>query len=154
MTEERDGARLARREFCNCLALGSAALVVCAPALAGPLDFAQRRALHYPPKRIVGAENLLPGSALAFSYPTERDPALLVRAQTGEFYAYEQRCTHRACSVDYDRRTNRLECPCHRGSYEVTTGNVLQGPPPRPLGQIDIELRAGGEVWAVGKRVN
>lgn len=153
MTQQPARMLLARREFCNCLALGSAAFVVCAPMLAGQLDPAPRRMLHFPPKRIIGAENLLPGSALAFNYPTERDPALLVRARTGEFYAYAQRCTHRACSVDYDRRTNRLECPCHRGSYDVTTGNVLQGPPPKSLEQIEIELRAGGELWAVGKRI-
>jgi hypothetical protein len=28
---------------------------------------------------------------------------------------------------------------------------VLQGPPRRPLEQIELELRAGGEVWAVGE---
>ncbi len=153
MNKTHAGPRMARREFCNSLALGSAALVACAPALTAQVNFAQQRALHYPPKRIVGAECLLPGSALAFNYPTDSDPALIVRAQTGELYAYEQRCTHRACSVVFDRRTNRLECPCHRGAYDAATGNVLQGPPPRPLNQIEIEMRAGGEVWAVGKRI-
>ena len=153
MKEARAQDRVARREFCHTLALGSVALLA-APGLAGQDGVAQRRALHYPAKRIEGAEGLLPGGALVFNYPTEHDPALLVRAQTGELYAYGQRCTHRACSVNYDHRTNRFECPCHRGSFDVATGQVLQGPPRRPLEQIELELRAGGEVWAVGKGVS
>jgi Rieske Fe-S protein len=150
MKEAGTQERLARREFCHTLALGSVALLA-APSLAGQAGAAQRRALHYPAKRIEGAEGLMPGSALVFNYPTEHNPALLVRAQTGEFYAYGQRCTHRACSVNFDRQTNRFECPCHRGAFELTTGQVLQGPPRRPLEQIELELRAGGEVWAVGE---
>jgi nitrite reductase/ring-hydroxylating ferredoxin subunit len=150
MKEERDQKHPARREFCNTLALGAVALLA-APSLAKQTVVAQQRALHYPACRIEGAESLPPGSALVFHYPTERDPAVLVRAQTGEFYAYGQRCTHRACSVNFDRRTNRFECPCHRGAFDLATGQVLQGPPRRPLEQIELELRAGGEVWAVGK---
>lgn len=150
MKEARDQDGLARREFCQTLALGSVALLA-APSLARQEVVAQRRTLHYPARRIEGAEGLLPGGALAFNYPTDNDPALLVRAQTGEFYAYGQRCTHLACSVNFDRRTNRFECPCHRGAFDLTTGQALQGPPRRPLAQIELEVRAGGEVWAVGK---
>ena len=150
MKDARAKDRLARREFCQTLALGSVVLAA-VPVLAGQERFAPQRALRYPAKRIAGAENLLPGNALAFNYPGERDPALLVRTQSGELYAYEQRCTHRACSVEFDRRTNRFNCPCHRGAYDATTGQVLQGPPPRPLPRIELEMRAGGEVWAVGK---
>jgi Rieske Fe-S protein len=153
MKDTRTQAGLARREFCNALAFGSIVLIA-APSLAGQQGVAQQRAVYYPAKRIAGAERLLPGNVLSFNYPTEHDPALLVRAPTGEFYAYGQRCTHRACSVNYDRRTNRFECPCHRGAFELTTGQVLQGPPRRPLALIELELRAGSEVWAVGKDVS
>jgi nitrite reductase/ring-hydroxylating ferredoxin subunit len=151
MTEADAPTRLARREFCNCLALGSAALLV-APALAR--NAPEQRTLHYPAQRIAGAESLLPGAVLAFNYPTEHDPALLVRTQSGEFYAYGQRCTHLGCSVNFERRSNRFECPCHRGAFDLQTGHVLFGPPRRPLEQIELEMRAGGEVWAVGRRIS
>jgi nitrite reductase/ring-hydroxylating ferredoxin subunit len=155
LTKDVAAHKLARREFCNTLARGAATLVVCVEsARAGQTELEPHRLLHYPPQRIIGAESLLPGNALAFNYPTAHDPALLVRAPTGALYAYGQRCTHRSCSVNFDRRTNRFECPCHRGAFDLTTGNVLQGPPRRPLNQIELELRAGGEVWAVGRCVS
>jgi hypothetical protein len=35
--------------------------------------------------------------------------------------------------------------------YDSRTGYVLYGPPPKPLDQIILQVRAGGEIWAVGK---
>jgi Rieske Fe-S protein len=42
-----------------------------------------------------------------------------------------------------------MECPCHEGHFDATTGAVLEGPPQRPLGRIDVEVR-NGTVWALG----
>ena len=86
-----------------------------------------------------------------FHYPGEKDSAILIRTETGEFRAYSQQCTHLACPVYYERRQKRLECPCHEGAFDAATGSVLYGPPPRPLDSIDLEMR-NGELWAVGKR--
>lgn len=102
--------------------------------------------------RIEGADRMLPGTSINFRYPTERDTAILVRAAGGEYYAFGQKCTHLSCPVYYDRAANRLACPCHLGAYDARTGAVLFGPPPRALDQIALELRAGGEVWATGRR--
>jgi Rieske Fe-S protein len=56
------------------------------------------------------------------------------------------------CSVDFDSARRCLACPCHRGVYDAQTGYVVYGPPPRPLDQIVLQMRAGGELWAVGRR--
>ncbi|MDQ3816872.1 MAG: Rieske (2Fe-2S) protein, partial [Acidobacteriota bacterium] len=101
---------------------------------------------------IEGAEALLPGSSLYFTYPTRNDPALLVRAFDGEYYAYNQKCSHRGCSIYFNQANRRLECPCHKGTYDVRSGEVVMGPPPRPLEQIVLQVRGGNQVWAVGKR--
>jgi len=93
---------------------------------------------------------LLPRSSLLFNYPTRKDPAILVRSETGEYYAFGQRCSHRGCSVYFARDRGCLECPCHRGAFDAQTGHVLHGPPTKPLDQIILQMRAGGEVWAVG----
>ncbi|HET9786027.1 MAG TPA: hypothetical protein VFP47_02785, partial [Pyrinomonadaceae bacterium] len=45
----------------------------------------------------------------------------------------------------------RFECPCHKGAFDPQTGFVLFGPPTRPLDPIVLQIRAGGEVWAVGR---
>ena len=66
-----------------------------------------------------------------------RDP------ESGQIIALSGRCTHLGCSV---RRTPRgtgveapLECPCHSATFSAT-GEVLDGPPPRPLDRLAIEI--------------
>ena len=149
--ERGEEAHVTRREFCNFLALTSTALFVSAAGFAGKAAFDSGGAESFEPRRIEGAEALAPGSALNFRYPTEEDSAILVRAADGQYHAYGQKCTHLACPVYYERQRQRLECPCHEGGFDVRTGNVLYGPPPRPLDQIVLEVR-GAEVWAVGRK--
>ena len=144
--------QLTRREFCNSLALVSAGLAVAATALASDALAQQNPTLVYPPQKIEGAERLLPGSSLYFNYPTRSDPAILVRSTDGQYYAYSQKCTHMGCSVYFDRARRCLECPCHKGAFDLQSGDAMYGPPPRPLDQVSLQMRAGGEVWAVGKR--
>jgi Rieske Fe-S protein len=103
--------------------------------------------------KIEGAEGLMPGAALYFNYPTRKDQAVLIRAQDGEFFAYGRKCAHRGCSVDFDEGRGCLTCPCHHGAYDARTGFVLFGPPPRPLDVIILQMRAGGQLWAVGKSI-
>lgn len=152
MTSQKDESNIPRRSFCNRLLLTSAGLALAASDLKGQTKTAQGTSLFYPPVRIEGAERVLPGSFLYFNYPRDRDPAVLVRAQDGEFQAYSRKCAHLGCSVDFDGARRCLECPCHRGIYDSRTGYVVYGPPPRPLDQIVLEMRAGGELWAVGRR--
>ena len=149
--ERGEEAQVTRREFCNFLALTSTALFVCAAGVAGKSALDSRGEQSYAPMKIEGAEALANGSALNFRYPTEDDTAILVRAPSGEYFAYGQKCTHLACPVYYEQQRQRLECPCHEGGFDVRSGNVLYGPPPRPLDQIVLEVR-GGEVWAVGRK--
>ena len=142
---------LTRRGFCNGLLLASAALVVAENGSASKAASRRRAAFPDPPMRIEGAEALMPGSSLLFSYPGINDPAILVRARDGDFHAYCQKCSHLGCSVYFDRNLDRLECPCHKGAYDVKSGFVLAGPPKRPLDEIMLQVR-GGQVWAVGRR--
>ena len=150
---ERDGeAQVTRRDFCNFLGLTSAALFLGAAGFAGKSVFDSRNVPKLPAARIEGAETLAPNTALNFRYPTEKDSAILIRTASGEYHAYGQKCTHLTCPVYYAEQHQRLECPCHEGAFEVATGNVLYGPPPRPLDLIELEVRAGGEVWAIGRK--
>lgn len=140
-----------RRTFCNRLLATSSGLLVGSSALRS-LAANHVSQLAYPPLRIEGAEGLMPGFSLYFNYPGRTDPAILVRSQAGEYYAFDQKCSHRGCSVYFDRNRRSLECPCHKGAYDAETGFVLNGPPTQPLGQIVLQMRAGGAVWAVGRR--
>lgn len=145
-------AQVTRREFCNFLALTSTALFVGAAGFAGKAMVDRNRPPQDAPAPIEGAQNLQPGSSLNFRYPTEKDTAILVRAADGQYFAYGQKCTHLSCPVYFEKKHGRLECPCHEGGFDVRTGKVLYGPPPRPLDPIKLDVRANGEVWAIARK--
>jgi Rieske Fe-S protein len=139
-----------RRAFCSDLLLTSTGLVLAVPTVTR-VAAAQDSMVSYPPRRIEGAEALLPGSSLYFNYPTRNDPAVLLRLSESEYRAYSRRCSHAGCSVDFDAPARCLRCPCHRGAYDSRLGHVMFGPPRRPLDEIFLEMRAGGQLWAIGK---
>ena len=58
-----------------------------------------------------------------------------------KFKAYNGHCTHLGCSYTYDKDHKTFACPCHRGEFDVKTGAVLAGPPPRPLDELEVEVR-------------
>jgi Rieske Fe-S protein len=149
--ERGEEAHVTRREFCNFLALTSTALFASTAVFAAKAALDSRHTESFAPAKIEGAESLTPGSALNFRYPTEDDTAILVRTPEGDYHAFGQKCTHLACPVYFERQRQRLECPCHEGGFDVRTGHVLYGPPPRPLDEIVLEVR-GAEVWAVGRK--
>jgi Rieske Fe-S protein len=152
-SERISGAALNRRKFCNRLLLTSSGLLVGALVLSEKAAGQPAMQVAYPPRKIEGAESLLPGSSLYFNYPARTDAAILVRGLEGEYYAYSCRCSHMGCSVYFERAARRLECPCHKGAYDLQTGFVMYGPPVRGLSQIVLHKRAGGEVWATGRNV-
>jgi Rieske Fe-S protein len=151
--ERDEEAQVTRREFCNFLGLTSAALFLGAGAFAAKAALDARELESFAAARIDGAEVLGPNSSLNFSYPTERDSAILIRTADGTYHAFGQKCTHLSCPVYYSRDHQRLECPCHEGAFDAASGNVLYGPPPRPLDTIEVEMR-DGELWAVGRRAS
>ena len=148
--ERDEEAQVTRREFCNFLGLTSAALFVGAAGFAAKAALDARESVTLPVARIEGAEALATNTSLNFSYPTERDSAILIRAADGSYHAYGQKCTHLSCPVYYSRDHQRLECPCHEGAFDAITGNVLYGPPPRALDVIEVETR-DGQIWAIGR---
>ena len=150
--ERSEEAQVTRREFCNFLALTSTALFVGAAGFAGKAALDARREQTFTPAPIPDAAKMAVGSSLNFAYPTEKDSAILVRVSEDEYHAYGQKCTHLACPVYFEKQHGRLECPCHEGAFDVRTGNVLYGPPPRPLDRIELERREGGEVWAKSRK--
>jgi Rieske Fe-S protein len=78
-----------------------------------------------------------------FSYPEDTDTCLLVRSGEHEFLAYSNKCSHLSCAVTPDVGSGRLLCPCHHGSFDLSTGRPLAGPPRRPLARIVLEVRDG-----------
>ncbi len=70
------------------------------------------------------------------------DKPVIVINQPGKGYvALSSVCTHLGCLVGYERARNVLVCPCHGGTYDLD-GNVLSGPPPRPLPKVPIKVES------------
>ena len=59
------------------------------------------------------------------------------------FTVYNGRCTHLACSYGFDKAKGIFHCPCHHGLFELKTGKVVGGPPPRPLDTLETKIENG-----------
>lgn len=67
-----------------------------------------------------------------------------VYTEDGEhFTAYNARCTHLGCSFGFDKEQKMFRCPCHMGAFDLKTGAVLTGPPPRSLDKLEVKIERG-----------
>ena len=66
-------------------------------------------------------------------------PVLLEKAGN-EVRAWSAICTHLGCTVQWHPEEKKFICPCHQGIYDFN-GNVLSGPPPRPLEKLQVKVR-------------
>ncbi len=145
-------SEVTRREFCNFLFLTSTTMFVGAAGFSAKAVYDAGVEKQFAPVPIPESETLAPGTAMNFNYPGESDSAILVRENDGTYHAFGQKCTHLSCPVYYSKEHKRLECPCHEGGFSATTGEVLYGPPQRPLDEIKIEVH-NGRVFATGREV-
>lgn len=96
------------------------------------------------------AADVKPNSGLVFKFGSK--PGLLVRTPDGELRAFSAVCTHLTCTVQYRSDTSQIWCACHNGVYDLA-GNVVSGPPPRPLESLTVNLRgAAGQEDVVVSR--
>jgi Rieske Fe-S protein len=140
-----------RREFARYLVLASAGFAAGNIAVAAWTSL--RPINRGAPQAIVASSTIAENGTFLFRYPTEHDPAILVRLPGGELRAFSQRCTHLGCVVYWSRQREQMLCPCHDGVFDGRTGSVIAGPPQRSLGRIEIEVRTDGMVWALGREV-
>jgi Rieske Fe-S protein len=141
---------ITRREFARYLVAGAG---VMAAGNVGLAIWTQLRTINEgSPRRIVALDAVPVGDTYLFRYPDEEDPAILLRLDADRVVAFSQKCTHLGCVVFYDDDAGAWRCPCHEGKFAARTGAVLAGPPPRPLGRIEVEIRDDGQIWALGSR--
>ena len=100
------------------------------------------------PFPISAAAQLPPGDALSFTIVGTTIPAVLVRLDADTCVAFDRRCPHLGCPVQWSREHARFECPCHAAVFDAS-GRVLAGPPRRGLRPLDLERR-GADLWVRG----
>jgi Rieske Fe-S protein len=72
-----------------------------------------------------------------------RETVFLVWDGDKTVHALAATCTHLGCQVRWDAGSKRFRCPCHGGVFDAQ-GNVLEGPPPRPLNRVETRLDESG----------
>jgi Rieske Fe-S protein len=135
--EKQQATNVSRRDFAKFLTLVSGGLMVGSGLVAVKA--------HLFPKDEVKGEHFVckkdevpVGGTRAFVLEGSTIPYILIHLETGEFKAYEQKCTHLSCSVFYKPGTGVIHCPCHEGSFDAQTGDVIAGPPPRALPKLEV----------------
>lgn len=144
---------ITRRDFTRFLLLISAAFVTGNAWIL--LKSFRRRSLAPGETAICRTDEIAPGNWRMFNYPNEKTPAILIHRESGEFAAFQQKCTHLACPVAYERsqagKGESLTCHCHNGRFNIATGEGIGGPPRelRPLPRIKLRIE-GNRILATG----
>ena len=59
----------------------------------------------------------------------------------GEFYATDEQCTHRECSLQLGVLSGKvISCPCHSARFDIETGEILSPPATTPLPTYPVKI--------------
>src|ERR1700693_5355959 len=134
-----------RRDTLRFLLAGSGALFLATGALA--ILGALPRDANVTAIAIAKEGELAENQWKVFDYPDEYAQGILINLPGHGLVAYSDVCTHLSCAVLY-QGNGKLHCPCHEGLFDAATGNVLAGPPIRPLPLIQLAIH-NGTIYAV-----
>ena len=152
-----------RRDFLkefSCVAVGaSIGLVPVAAGVYSAMDPLRRKASSSEPVRVTTIEALpADGVPMKFAiiadktdawnkYPATPIGAIYLRkVSEGKVMALSSVCPHAGCFVDYRKDAKDFFCPCHNSNFS-SDGAIKSGVSPRAMDALDVEVRAGGEVW-------
>jgi Rieske Fe-S protein len=66
----------------------------------------------------------------------------VLRRNENEVRVFSDICTHLGCRVTWQPDQEHYISPCHDGHFDIV-GNVVNGPPPRPLDEFTTRVEAG-----------
>jgi cytochrome b6-f complex iron-sulfur subunit len=130
---------ISRRRFIAYAWIG-AAVIVLGELVGGTLAFL------WPRRRGPKAETVfVAGKVTDFKVgeivPFRKEKTFVLRSEGG-FLAISAVCTHLHCIANWNEVLKRFECPCHGAKFNKN-GEVLEGPPPRPLDLYKLQIVAG-----------
>lgn len=80
------------------------------------------------------------GEAKFFNY--SGTPAVILKGGGGKIVAFSAVCTHLGCIIQWEKGARQFICPCHAGRYSPE-GDVVSGPPPKPLKKLPVTQENG-----------
>ena len=66
----------------------------------------------------------------------------VIRKDENQIRALSNICTHLGCRVSWHADIQNYVSPCHNGHFDIV-GNVVSGPPPRPLDEFVTKIEDG-----------
>ena len=95
----------------------------------------------------LGSSSRLPrGQGAPYRDPGDGSPDIVIRATDGKLTAFSAVCTHAGCTVGFEG--GQIVCPCHGGTFDARTGEVISGPPPQALASKRV-VEVGGQIYAL-----
>jgi cytochrome b6-f complex iron-sulfur subunit len=144
---ERSTQEIGRREFLDYL-IGGSFLITGLSILGSVVRYAfppvAASSGEGGPVEVAAVAEITPGTGKILPF---RDTSIVVVNAPDRFVALSAVCTHAGCVVEYNPQTKQIDCPCHGGVFDLQ-GNVLAGPPPKPLPQFRVEVK--GDKLVVG----
>lgn len=94
--------------------------------------------------KVASTDELQPGAMKLVEVADER---ILLVNHEGRLYAWTEECTHAGGSLsEGDLNGNEVECPLHGSRFDVTTGEVTEGPADEALGRYAVRV-SGKDVF-------
>jgi cytochrome b6-f complex iron-sulfur subunit len=88
-------------------------------------------------------------SSAYFTHPSRGYSVLL--NLNGQWKAFSAICTHRPCTVDFQR--SELYCPCHGATFNAANGSVTRGPAQAALAEYGV-IEQNGSVYVSDSVIN
>ncbi len=131
---EHRAQRSNRRDFLTKI-LAAWSLLVVAPIAKAILEYVTPRRTSETRRetiRVASTEDLAPNTARIFK--VGKDPVIVVHTPSGQYKAFNARCTHLGCVVQYttDEGPPHFGCNCHGSQFDINGKNIV-GPASRPL---------------------
>lgn len=134
-----DEKSISRRKLMVYAWIGAAFVV------AGELIFGTFAFLWPRRKKNKGEKVFIAGKATDFEVDKvayfRKEKTFVLRLEGG-FLAFSAVCPHLRCIVNWDEKSKKFDCPCHGAKFN-RNGEVLEGPPPRPLDLYKLQVVEG-----------
>lgn len=130
---------ISRRKFIAYAWIGSAVIVI-GELIGGTFAFLWPRRKESKEEKVFVAgktNEFKVGEVVSF----RKEKTFIVRTESG-FLALSAVCPHLHCVVNWNQVLKRYECPCHGAKFNQR-GEVLEGPPPRPLDLYKLQVVEG-----------
>ncbi len=148
MTTQSEDNNVGRRGFLKRVIMGAGLILGYGTGASYAIQFLlpRKRKAKFRKMLVASLSELPPNGSKSFKDLSGRE-MILVNSDAG-LKAISTTCTHLGCKAYWEADNDRFFCPCHDGVFDVN-GQVVSGPPPRPLDSYDVEVDENDNVFVL-----